>query len=237
MSTPKSIRTDLVTEMKTGRYAGCDHLPPEKDLAEQLGISRTQLRDVLASLEREGFITRRHGIGTVINHFVLAVQTRTDIEAEFLDMIRESGHTPGVAFVETCDELADETVARLLKIKEGSPVLSITRMCTADGFPAIYCKDIIDKGQIKVGYTQDDLKKPIFHFLEQFCSLSAYLDLTELRAVCADAHMAQVFQIPEGSPLLCMEEVDYSIDGQPVMCSIQHFANGIIHHTVMRKKL
>ena len=46
----------LVTEMKTGRYAGCDHLPPEKELAEQLGISRTQLRDVLASLEREGFI-------------------------------------------------------------------------------------------------------------------------------------------------------------------------------------
>ena len=237
MNAPKSIRTDLVTEMKTGRYANCNHLPPEKDLAEELGISRTQLRDVLASLEREGFITRRHGIGTVINHFVLAVQTRMDIETEFMDMIRESGHKPGVAFVETCDELADETVARLLHIKEGSPVLSITRLCTADDSPAIYCKDIIDKAQIKTGYTQNDLTSPVFHFLQQFCAVSAYLDLTELKAVCADKHLAQVFRVPEGSPLLCMEEVDYSIDGRPVMCSIQYFANGTIHHTVMRKKL
>jgi len=33
-----------------------------RQLREMLGISRTQLRDILASLDREGFITRRHGV-------------------------------------------------------------------------------------------------------------------------------------------------------------------------------
>ena len=237
MSTDKTIRADLVTEMKQGRYAKCDHLPPEKELAEQLGISRTQLRDVLASLEREGFITRRHGVGTVINHFVLAVQTRMDMETEFLDMIRESGYDPGVAFVETDAYPADAHIAQLLHITEGEPVISVTRLCTADGKPAILCSDIIHKGLIHSPYTQKDLLDPIFHFLQHFCSLTPYMDLTELKAVAADSRLAQAFQISEGSPLLRMEEVDYSVDGRPVMCSIQHFADGIIRHTVMRKKL
>ena len=60
----KSIRAQLLTAMREGEYAHCDRLPRESVLSERLGISRTQLRDILASLDREGFITpaarRRH---------------------------------------------------------------------------------------------------------------------------------------------------------------------------------
>ena len=40
-----------------------------------------------------------------------------------------------------------------------------------------------------------------------------------------------------GTPLLNMEEVDYDIDGRPVLCSSEYFVDGIFRHTVMRKKL
>ena len=52
----KTIRSQLLADMKDGAYASCERLPRESILAEKLGISRTQLRDILASLEREGFI-------------------------------------------------------------------------------------------------------------------------------------------------------------------------------------
>ena len=84
------IRTRLLAAMQDGIFAHCERLPRESVLAEQLGISRTQLRDSLATLEREGFITRRHGVGTMINRHVLSVQTRMDIEVEFMDMIRQA---------------------------------------------------------------------------------------------------------------------------------------------------
>ena len=104
----QTIRTQLIADMMDGPYAACDRLPRESVLSEKMGISRTQLRDILASLEREGFITRRHGVGTIINRHVLNVTTRMDIEVEFLDMIRQSGHEPGVAFVQVSD-VEDET--------------------------------------------------------------------------------------------------------------------------------
>ena len=236
-SQSKTIRANLLAAMRSGEYADCQRLPRENVLAEKLGISRTQLRDILASLEREGFITRRHGVGTIINRHVLGVQSRMDIEVEFLDMIRQSGHEPAVASVRISESTADKKIAGQLQMEEGAPIIRVARLCTADGKPAIYCEDVVDKGLVKGSYTIKDLKLPIFHFLQQFCGVYPYLDLTDLRPVVADAALAEIFQIPMGSPLLNMDEVDFDIDGHPVFCSTEYFVDGIFRHTVMRKKL
>lgn len=233
----KTIRTQLLSEMKSGVYAACDRLPRESVLAETLGISRTQLRDILASLEREGFITRRHGVGTIINRHVLSVETRMDIEVEFLDMIRQSGYKPAVAFVRVSDGTADEKISAQLQIPVGTPIIRIARLCTADGNPAIYCEDVVEKALAKGNYTIQDFKLPIFHFLQQFCGVNPYLDLTDVRPAVADAALAEILQVPIGAPLLNMDEVDFDIEGKPVFCSNEYFVDGIFHHTVMRKKL
>ena len=113
----------------------------------------------------------------------------------------------------------------------------MTRLCTADGKPAIYCEDVINKALAKGAYTLQDLKLPIFHFLQQFCGVYPYMDLTDVRPTVADANLAEIFQVPIGSPLLNMDEVDFDIEGRPVFCSNEYFADGIFRHTVMRKKL
>ena len=232
----KSIRAQLLTAMREGEYAHCDRLPRESVLSEKLGISRTQLRDILASLDREGFITRRHGVGTIINRHVLGAQARMDIEVEFLDMIRQSGRTPGVAFVRAADSAADEKTAGQLGIPVGTPMLRISRLCTADGRPAIYCEDLVEKAKIRRPYTDAELRQPIFDFLQKVCGLSSYLDLTDLRPVAAGGDLAEVFQVPEGTPLLSMDEVDYDIDGAPVFVWRKDFADGVLRQTMVRKR-
>lgn len=233
----KTIRLQLLADMKTGEYANCARLPRESVLAEKLGISRTQLRDILASLEREGFITRRHGVGTIINRHVIEVQARMDIEVEFMDMIRQSGYTPAIAYVRASEGVADPVTAKKLHLQEGTPVLRLSRLCTADGKPAIYCEDVLDRALIQTPYTEKDLQLPIFHFLRQFCGVNSYMDLTDIRPTVANETLAEIFQVPLGTPLLNMDEVDFDIEGHPVFCSNEYFADGIFHHTVMRKKL
>ena len=76
-----------------------------------------------------------------------------------------------------------------------------------------------------------------FHFLQQFCGVSAYLDLSDLKPIVADAALSDLLEVPVGSPLLLMDEVDYDIDGNPVFCSKEFFVDGIFRHTVLRKKL
>ena len=82
-----------------------------------------------------------------------------------------------------------------------------------------------------------DYKLPFFHFMQRFCNAVPYLDLTEVRPAVADAELAEIFGVPMGTPLLHMDEVDYDIDGKPVFCSSEYYVDGIIRHTVLRKKL
>ena len=231
------IRRALLKEMKDGEFANLDRLPRELELAKRYNISRNQLREILAGLEREGFITRLHGVGTLINQHVLQVKNRMDIEVEFMDMIRQNGYEPDVAEVSVTEELATADIAAKLQVEEGAELLKVSRVCTADGHPAIYCEDYLAKELIKQAYSLWDLDLPIFHFLKTCCYTESYMDLTQLKAVLADENVARMLQIAEGTPLLKMEETDYDISGSVVFYSEQYFINTFFEQTVLRKKL
>lgn len=86
-----------------------------------------------------------------------------------------------MAFVRVSDGTADAQVAAQLRIPEDTPIIRIARLCTADGRPAIYCEDVVEKALAKGDYTIQDFKLPIFHFLQRFCGIYPYLDLTDVR--------------------------------------------------------
>jgi GntR family transcriptional regulator len=135
--------------MRNGAFSHMARLPRESELAQQLKISRTPLRDSLALLKREDFISRSHGVGTVIKRHVLNVRTRMELGVEFMDMVRQSGHSPSQAFVKPETIACPADVAKRLAIDEGTPVLCVSRLITADGKPAIYCKDYVEKSRIQ----------------------------------------------------------------------------------------
>ncbi len=233
----RSVRAHLLETLMDGAFADAGRLPAESELAVQLGISRTQLRDSLATLEREGFITRRQGIGTVINRHVLSVANRMDIEVEFMDMVRHSGKTPGVDFVKTEMTTCGAHAAACLKIEQGEMILKVSRLVTADGAPAVYCEDHVPYGLIKRPISGADFNRPIFDFLREFCETEPYMDLTDVHPCAADDFLAALFRVSPGTPLLFLDEVDYDIEGRPILYSAQHYVEGGVRHTVMRKKL
>ena len=233
----QSVRSRLLREMKEGAYRYSGKLPPEGVLAERLSISRTQLRDSLAQLEREGFISRHQGVGTVINRHVLAVPVRMDMEIEFMQMIAQSGREPSLLSTEHELVPAGEAVAQRLAISPSDTVLKVIRLIGADGKPAIYCEDYIPAALIKKkDYTEQDLQKPIFSFLKKFCALEAHMDLTEVRPAVSDAALSEIFQVPLGTPLLYLDELNYDKEGMPMLYSPQYYIGGVIPHTLLRMK-
>ena len=237
MQIAQSVRMKLLKEMKSGIFSACERLPRETLLSEELGISRTQLRDVLATLEQEGYITRRLGVGTVINRHVLNVKSRMDIETELMDVISNNGYEAKVHFLGFQEERATGIVAQKLGIAEGTPILVISKVCTANGVQALYFQDFIDKKIIQKEFDEEDLKLPVFDFLKDKCNADIYMDLTELKAVAADDETARLLDVPVGIPLLSMEEVDYDIEGNIVFYSRQFFKGGMFEQTVLRKRL
>ena len=53
------VEDDILDRIQTGDWQVGDRLPPEKDLAAQLGISRSTLRLAFDGLERKGDLERK----------------------------------------------------------------------------------------------------------------------------------------------------------------------------------
>lgn len=60
----------LATAIRLGVFVDGEQLPPERDLAERLGVARNTLRDAIAALRESGLVATRRGRGggTVVTY-------------------------------------------------------------------------------------------------------------------------------------------------------------------------
>ncbi|WP_125614353.1 FadR/GntR family transcriptional regulator [Specibacter cremeus] len=66
LNRPDSLALTLERLILSGEVGGGSKFPPERELAAELGVSRTSLRDALRALELKNFIVRSPGTGTVV---------------------------------------------------------------------------------------------------------------------------------------------------------------------------
>jgi DNA-binding FadR family transcriptional regulator len=62
----RQIADQIRTLIKSGEYHAGARLPPERDLAKQLGVSRPSVREALIALEVEGLVEVRIGSGIYV---------------------------------------------------------------------------------------------------------------------------------------------------------------------------
>lgn len=115
-----AVVSRLRSDILRGEFPAGTHLPPERQLAAGLGISRLTLRAALARLEAEGLVRARQGEGVrvldlaehatpaVLEHLELAA--RPDILRSFLEL-RRAVAAEAVALA--CERATDADLATL----------------------------------------------------------------------------------------------------------------------------
>ena len=64
----RQIADQISTLISEGEYTAGSRLPPERNLAKQLGVSRPSVREALIALEVEGLLDVRVGSGIYVTH-------------------------------------------------------------------------------------------------------------------------------------------------------------------------
>src|SRR5471032_834868 len=64
----RQIADQISVLISDGEYTAVARLPPERDLARQLGVSRPSVREALIALEVEGLLDVRVGSGIYVTH-------------------------------------------------------------------------------------------------------------------------------------------------------------------------
>ncbi len=60
------IGARLQEDILAGKYRPGEALPPERELSERYGVTRTSLKHALVRLEELGLIETRHGVGSIV---------------------------------------------------------------------------------------------------------------------------------------------------------------------------
>lgn len=93
-NTPDALAMQLQRMVLNNELREGDRLPPEREFAAQLGVSRTTLREALRVLELRGLLERKQGRGTVIravsdSQHALAIASGLDVDAQDLLNVME----------------------------------------------------------------------------------------------------------------------------------------------------
>ena len=217
----RDILPPMLEELRRGRYADAAQLPSELELADVLGVSRTVVRDALSDLERDGYLERVRGIGTLVNRDVVRVENRMDQKLEFNRMIRSIGRVPHSDNLMVTRETAMPELAVKLGLdpEREHTLVFVRRRVLADETPVLYSTDILPLALFG-GKRLDtiDFSRPIFEIVEQHCHVEVTETLTTLHAVQGVPGIRRQLGLRPEQALLQLDEICYSRTCKPVLC-------------------
>ena len=103
-------------------------IPPETELASDLGVSRTTIRDALSRLEHEGRIYRRQGAGTFVNEQGLQIKSRLEEIWSYEQVLEDHGYTPSVRVLTEETIAADAETVDVLSLDEDDTILVLEKL-------------------------------------------------------------------------------------------------------------
>jgi len=84
----RQIADQITALIEKGEYAAGARLPPERDLARQLGVSRPSVREALIALEVEGYVDVRVGSGVYVRGAHPVASERLPADSGPFELIR-----------------------------------------------------------------------------------------------------------------------------------------------------
>jgi GntR family hexuronate regulon transcriptional repressor len=109
----QTVAESIANAIVRGVYAHDERLPPERELAEEFGVSRPTIREAIIALEIRGLVDARHGSGVYVTNDVRAKDGTTrdlDIGAFELTEARRllEGEAAALAATAITDAQLDE---------------------------------------------------------------------------------------------------------------------------------
>jgi DNA-binding GntR family transcriptional regulator len=123
-----------------------------------------------------------------------------------------------------------------LEIEEGTEVIAIERLRTANEKPVVYTVDVIPSVSPELRTELHKLEGggSLYDLLSDRTGLRVDHGVAALEPVAATAALATALNVPRRTPLLCLRQVDYAVGDQPALYSLEYHVAGAFRFTVYR---
>jgi GntR family transcriptional regulator len=229
MSQPDPGGTAAVTEayrklcdlLRRGSFPPGSRLPGERELAAEVGVSRSTLRKALDLLADRGLLDRSPKRGWFVPPHVVGEPPST--LQSFSEMARERGLAPGAQVLSARERPAGFDEAAKLRIAPVASVLELSRLRTLDGVPVCVDVSVVVLAKVPLLAGTDMTDRSLYEAIEELSDARIERSSYTLRADACDPALADLLRVPPGSPVLIGEELTYLADGSPILAGTMSY--------------
>lgn len=202
----------------SGKLAPESKIQSEREISEDLGVSRMTVRRALTELVNEGLLERKHGSGTYVAKPKVTYESGELVN--YIKAMQKRNIATASQLLEFSEIAASRRLAELLEIEIGNPIYRVNILRLANRVPVIL-ERVFFPGLRFPNLEEWDLEKSsIYDLITTAYDIRIGKISQTVEAVGAVDIVAQQLRIEEDAPLLMLSRITYKKDDQkPVVFS------------------
>jgi GntR family transcriptional regulator len=193
-----------------------DALPAERDLADELDVSRITVRKAIERLVNEGLLVRRRGSG---NFVAGRVEKNFSKLTSFSEDMRARGRNPHSVWLKRSEGTVTPEEAMNMRLSPGTPVFRFQRIRYADDAPMALETCTVEASALGALNAVD---ASLYEALERNGNRPVRA-LQRLRAVLLSAAQAKLLKSHAGEAGLMVERIGFLTDGRAIEFSQSYY--------------
>jgi GntR family transcriptional regulator len=210
-------------------------LPSEPNLAKEMGVSRSTLREAMRLFEARGMLVRRRGLGTYVARPPQVIETGLEVLSSIESLAGRIGIELEPCDLSIVERSATEEEARQLGLKPGSTIVELARVILAEGRPVAYLVDCLPRQHMSPDEIGDSFQGSVLSLLIRRGEPTLARSVAEISAIPVEASIADGLGVHQGDVCLYLEARLLSEEGEVIDHSRSYFLPGTFRFNIVRR--
>ncbi len=204
----------LFEEIRSGKLLPGVRVPSETKLAAQFNVSRMTARKAVDGLVNRGVLFRQQGKGTFVAQNVVSYNLSTLLS--FSATMRALGYAITTRVLNQEVVPATDVLAETLRLPTGAPLVLIRRLRLVDDQPAAIHSSFLNHATFAPILQVDLSANSLLASIEEILPTPVTYTQDSVEAALVQPGDKALLQMATGSPVLNVEGVAHTSNGQPV---------------------
>lgn len=199
-------------KIESGEWSVGSQIPTEEDLCKIYEVSKATVRFAILELVRQGYLMRQQGKGTFVCKRV--IPEGLTMLSSFKELMLEAGIDFSTRVLAQTVIMPTDDLDVKLDIPEDKHIIYIKRLRTIENEPVLIQEAYIPYHICPQLLDEDVVNNSLFELFEKKHGITITKVKDHIEVTSSKADESRLLGLPEGSPLLLLEQHFYSGDSQ-----------------------
>lgn len=208
------LKDKIKKDIRGGVLRPGEKLPSEAQMQKEFGMSRVTVRNAMAELESEGYIVKAQGKGSFVaerDSLRLPISVTSFSEDATIQGVRISSCVINQELSQKYSDLDHQ----FFGITDGESIFRLRRVRSVNDTPLV-----IEENHLPIRYAElvnEDLTGSLYELLQRKYHVNpSNKGRRSIKISFADYEVAELLQIPVGTPVIESEACVFGQDGEPI---------------------